>query len=131
MTARQTRFYTDVCDIYFPKTLESSMLNNDIADMQYEDTPSFSNVPFRRETGPEFDKGRFYGRITKEDTVSLMDKGHFSSDIPLQSNCLIHVKTPNVPDEDKYFRVQGAPMAKIYFARKVVVYLKRVNKPWR
>jgi hypothetical protein len=130
LNARQTQLYVHTCELYAPLPVSSTRLpNNDIQSLRYSSIPTALSVKFYRETAPEFNKGIFLGRITKEDTVSLMDKAHFDIAETIGPNWLIKMIDPAYPDYGQYFLITGDPMTKSYRANKQIFFIKKLTKP--
>ena len=131
LNQKQQILYTDICDIYNPVSIASGtrLKNGEIQDQHYPSTPSISNEYFFHETEPEIEKGRFYGRINKEDTVSILDRGHFDCATDIKVNAVIYLKTEGDRNVDNWYLVLGEGKQKNYRANKQVFFLKNITKP--
>lgn len=129
LNTRQLRFYTDVCDIYNPVDPVSSRVgaNGDVRGLHYPATPTYSDQNYFKESGPEVERGKFYGRRNQEDTVSLMDKAHFDQALTIKPGALIYHKTAG-PDQYSWYVVSANSTSKVHFANKQAVYIKRTTK---
>lgn len=130
LTSRQTRLYTDTVSVFKPRTPASTALDdNDRESLNYPLTPTAATVYCFRQTAAEFLKGKFIGRVNKEDTQSLMDVIHFDQAQDVDSNYVLKITTPSDPDLDTFFIVMGNAMVKNYRANKKVFWIKRITKP--
>lgn len=130
LNARQEKAYLDICDVYNPVSIETGLLAlGEIQPLRYPSTPTLSDQYFYHETAPEIEKGKFYGRTNKEDTVSILDRAHFDVALDIKSNAVIQIKSDGDPNEGEWFIVVGEAMVKNWRANKQVFYIKAVTKP--
>jgi hypothetical protein len=127
---RQVIFYQDTCDIYNPSPITGNRFKNgEIQDLNYPSTATYSDQKYLHETAPEIEKGKFYGRTNKEDTVSILDRAHFDVALDIRSNAVIRHKTTDDPNEGEWFICVGEGMVKNYVGNKQVFYVKAITKP--
>ena len=128
MSPRQVKAYTNTCDLYKPNTISASRIGNDILTLNHNATPAYTNVKYFHESNPEIEKGKFLGRINREDTPALIDKCHFADDQEVGSNWIIVNKDSGMEYYQNSFILVGDAMHKSHKAGKKVFYAKRITK---
>mgnify|MGYP003393004966 CR=1 FL=1 len=131
MLSRQDRLYIHRINIHNPLPLTPGELGlNDVEELSYPTTPSYTNVPCYKENAPATAKGKFYGRRDIEDTVSLIDLLHVKVDVDIQPNARVKLTTAGSTEEiNTWWTVTGDPRVQSFFANKKIFYVKSTTAP--
>jgi hypothetical protein len=126
LNSRQLRLYTDTCDLYRPAPLSDARLGRDINPLSHLQTPAYTGVKYFHESRPEIEHGKFFGKINREDTVSLIDAIHM--DVAQEAGVNWHLvnTNPESPYYNQTFILTGDEMTKNHRANKKVYFAKRV-----
>jgi hypothetical protein len=128
MSPRQIKVYTNTCDLYRPNDLSDSRIGNDILTLSHDATPAYTNVKYFHESNPEMEKGKFFGRINREDTPALIDKCHFADDQEVGSNWILVNKDSGMDYYQDSFIMTGDALQKSHRAKKKAFYAKRITR---
>lgn len=127
LTARQEKLYVHTVDIYKPYDFEFEA-DNDVEQLVWPLTPTYSNVKCYREAETEFTQEFMIGRTNRDNVFFTVDNFHFDVAQPVGSNWAIQFKLAGHPDDGQWFICLGFTMVKNYRANKHSVRAKRVSQ---
>lgn len=126
LTQRQIALYTDLFDLYKPNNLQGLPFN-DVEDISYPSTPTYSNVSCYHHTKDKIGKGKFFGNVPIGDTVSLMDTISFDCAQEVGNSWVLQKKTTGDPEINQWYIVTQDPDINNFHANKQRVYIRKLS----